>query len=829
MTYSKTMTVFMLGIILSACGGGGGASTATPLTDPLTERTELCSTVAECRAVVLAGRKNRHSVDNLQSGDGTSGDGKALIDAGADTITQLRWNNYFDYTDPKATWAVDPRDLTYDALFDYRGTDVTKDGTWRRQETAYGMTQAMYNTPNRNGQGVKIGIMDPALFVTRHRDYAPRLTTGMILYHDYWDESTELWRFKWQSGYKPLWKTKSHGKDTGYAVGDTTGTHAQGIVSLAAGTQYGVAKRATIVPYSIVGLHRLYQGFQLKSVYDHMKANDVIAMNISVLSDSTATDRAAYDAGLGKDFIDAVSADADASRDGPIWVWAAGNNANNNPDFEPRAPQYIPKLERYWLAVTSVYYNGDHGNERYEIAGSSNMCGSARRWCLTAIGETASYDLSNVDGTSYSSRLTSGTSYAAPAVTGALAVLKDAFPSQNNTWIRERLLRTASHTAADGVPLRGIGGSIPVVSKRSDCISSEGCSHEFGNGIIRLDRAIPPVGGITPASVGAKRASVDTLSRKAKASVLSSPAFGDGIHKGLGQVHTKMFDGMLAPFDRPMSDYVQVYDAPNQDIKHLSKASFANTLQTPSVKVGEMALRGGYTKTKIPKTKIPFASQNALIGEYGYRPNNHVSFAVSPKTGDTKTWDSVTIQYTTTKNRHTRWAYGVYSENGSVFGTKMSGDFAQNGRTSTAYTMIQKSNVYGNWLWNFTGVFGVATISGLDGKISRLNNTSVSEWRWNATQHLDSNRIVSFSIYQPLRIESATATVHHINRVSDSTKLHWTTTDTDITPSGREISLVAQYAYKNLSFKTMYSHNKYHTHGNNSYGVFMYYDIPFKR
>ena len=91
------------------------------------------------------------------------------------------------------------------------------------------------------------------------------------------------------------------------------------------------------------------------------------------------------------------------------------------------APLFEPGLLGKWLVVGALDRNG-------RIAGFSNGCGEARNWCLFAPGEGLRAGPNE--------ELT-GTSFAAPMVSGALAVLKSRLPGMPMAVVQALLLYSA--------------------------------------------------------------------------------------------------------------------------------------------------------------------------------------------------------------------------------------------------------------------------------------------------------------------------------------------------------------------------------------------------
>lgn len=114
-----------------------------------------------------------------------------------------------------------------------------------------------------------------------------------------------------------------------------------------------------------------------------------------------------------------------------IWGTACGSDDcadyNSGGDWK-EAPLFEPRLLGKWLVVGAMDRNG-------EIARFSNGCGAARNWCLIAPGENIAVGPNG--------RGISGTSFAAPFVTGALAVLKSRLPSMPMEVVQAVLLASA--------------------------------------------------------------------------------------------------------------------------------------------------------------------------------------------------------------------------------------------------------------------------------------------------------------------------------------------------------------------------------------------------
>lgn len=175
---------------------------------------------------------------------------------------------------------------------------------------------------------------------------------------------------------------------------------------------------------------------------------------------------------------------------GMIQVWAAGNTKSviSTPTQSPIAgiyaslPRFMPELEEFWLSVVNVSQT-DNPDAPYVLSNRSMKCGLSANWCLAAPGTDITSTVYGVqdpdsfwggwiggnlddlmpdeDGNfsldpsgltpTYDYDVYSGTSMAAPHVTGALALLFERYPYLSNPQIRDIMLTTATDMGAPGV------------------------------------------------------------------------------------------------------------------------------------------------------------------------------------------------------------------------------------------------------------------------------------------------------------------------------------------------------------------------------------------
>ncbi|WP_426688496.1 S8 family serine peptidase [Rhodanobacter ginsengiterrae] len=130
---------------------------------------------------------------------------------------------------------------------------------------------------------------------------------------------------------------------------------------------------------------------------------------------------------------------------GGLVVFAAGNDSRSDPSDIAALPSLAPQLEAGWLVAVAV-----DSNHPTELASYSNACGKAMSYCLAAPGDVIVSDKDAVAGSKPTYWVVSGTSFAAPEVSGAAALVWQAFPYFSNDLVRQTLLGTARDLGTPG-------------------------------------------------------------------------------------------------------------------------------------------------------------------------------------------------------------------------------------------------------------------------------------------------------------------------------------------------------------------------------------------
>ena len=152
-----------------------------------------------------------------------------------------------------------------------------------------------------------------------------------------------------------------------------------------------------------------------------------------------------------------------------IQVFTNGNNDRANPYHRALYPYFNPEAEAQWIAIAGLrQFDKNTDPNNYKLEANFNEAGFAKYWTLVGPGQNGY--TSNIKGDDVYGGY-SGTSMAAPFVSGAFAVLADRYEDMTAEQVREVLLTTANHKNADGTDMPGwanVDGKAPVEGEVSD-------------------------------------------------------------------------------------------------------------------------------------------------------------------------------------------------------------------------------------------------------------------------------------------------------------------------------------------------------------------------
>ena len=280
----------------------------------------------------------------------------------------------------------------------------------------------------------------------------------------------------------------SFGDGIGYDANTDQNGHGTHVASIIAGRRDGNGMRGVAYDSNLFS-YRLYAGSSISfSLSDSVWANMVDthrSQNIDVSNNSWGSSSIEINevttSDITSSYGNAVTAYQNAVSAGTIFVWATGNNYGTQPSWQSGMPYRISGIESGWLAVMAVDHNLQETNY-------TQRCGLAKDWCVAAPGgglasdESSGVYAAQANGTYV--RL-SGTSMAAPHVTGLVSTVIDRFPSLSSSDIRNRILNTATYSG-----LKDTSGRLATSLSQSSRESI------FGQGIVTYTAATSVIGSL---------------------------------------------------------------------------------------------------------------------------------------------------------------------------------------------------------------------------------------------------------------------------------------------------------------------------------------------
>ena len=480
-----------------------------------------------------------------------------------------------------------------------------------------------------------------------------------------------------------------------------------------------------------------------------------------------------------------------------------------SPEFYAGLPVLESSLRSHVVAVVSVDSDGN-------IADSSNRCGIAAQWCVAAPGVSLRAARSgHVVG--YHPAV-SGTSVAAPVVTGGLAVMKHWFRSQlTNEALLQRLLTTASVTP-DSV---ASGDTCPDHLDLDGDTSGCELSSELGRGLMDLAAATAPVGttNFVPGNqVGGTGIPV-TLTRFAP-----GHALGNGLKLGLAGHEVAVFDELGAPFWYALDGFAQAPPRPSALTRLDAFMAWPREDRRPGMPAVPSAGIGA-TDGTTGGTEPPLLGGFAPLDRGSGRDEPQLGFLASPSSGTVGGHLSLAEQALTfrTEGRNglgfalfstegmqgrlpasgavLSWRPwdaplglrgGWLSERESMLGSRAAGAFGRLG-AGAGFLGVDGGTRFASWRLDASAELGLTAASTRGGMLADVSPLLSSAFAMRAERPLGERDSLRFSVSQPLRVESGRARLSvPIGRTLDGRVLR-RPVSADLSPSGRQIDVSARW------------------------------------
>ncbi len=323
-----------------------------------------------------------------------------------------------------------------------------------------------------------------------------------------------------------------------YSNVDDGGEHGTSVASVAAGSSsnfVGVAPEANLLfgtyddpsNQTMTSLGNIAIGFGAVAWNNSWGFTDLYA--------NEADYNLVFDSFDGEQYLNALR---NFSNSGVV-VFAASNDENEvNSGLMDGLPVLVDGLEAGWIAAVNGL-PAMAGGDVQSVTLLSSSCWQAARWCLVADG---SWNAAVGSGSDLAQ--TTGTSFAAPQISGALALLAEAF-SGPGVPVDDRLtpheLRIRLLAAADD-EFSGFNADGTVALADG---FSKGYSVIYGHGFLDIEAALKPIGGISVAAPNGNSISTDAPV------LLTGTGFGDAVETSLADTNVAVRDALSARFVMP--------------------------------------------------------------------------------------------------------------------------------------------------------------------------------------------------------------------------------------------------------------------------------------
>lgn len=323
--------------------------------------------------------------------------------------------------------------------------------------------------------------------------------------------------------------------------------HGTGVASIAAGDS---SQMIGIAPGADLSLGSFNSFASMTAATNQAIALGAVAQNNSWGYDALTANATNFNllfapGSAGETYLHALDAYAAQG----VVVFAVSNDTTHTSATIMEAlPVLRPSLTSGWLAVANATPTFDASGINSAVLQSAG-CYEAAQWCLVADGTWMSATATS--NSSYAIR--TGSSFAAPQVSGALALLAEAFPALSPHDLRIRLLASADNGffAHDG--------TVELVTG-----FFHGYNNLYGHGFLDIRAALLPIG--TP-TVTTGTAVVSA----AQPAVLSSSAMGDAVARSLTGMNVVVTDSLSAGFQMPSEALVAAPQANSVGTTRLSE------------------------------------------------------------------------------------------------------------------------------------------------------------------------------------------------------------------------------------------------------------------
>ena len=679
-----------------------------------------------------------------------------------------------------------------------------------RADVAYAEIALRYGQASSPGEGQTIGVIDTGI------DQNHPVFVGKTIFEQFLPGATD-----------EIGDRRSHGTAVASVIaGDPAASHirdvqaAQGVahgadlvmfaiplrsggglyrpVPLAALSEADPSSAAlfnTVTAWSLAGraLDFVNMSFGYSGLIEQYSASDLrnnFGQTIAALAQAGKTEKTIFIVSAGNghgarcNTADFTNASGICTRSNQTGIGGIGDGQINAraPDLLAGLPARVPELRGHMIAVAAVAPDTD-GDGNYEIASFSNRCGIAAQWCLAAPGHEvrSAYFGPHPNDETVAARgaySPSGTSFAAPMVTGSLAVMKHAFRSQlSNRELVTRLLATANN--------RGF---------YSD-------STKYGQGLLDLGAALTPVGPVSVVLGEHVDASAIALSQT---SFSPGRTLGTGPARGLSGQELAVFDTLGAPFWVKLNTMIGPAARPASKPR-LRAFMTANARSGTSgnlhpsfaiLREEQGWFDNGWYIGQLQSARAGFGGGHLSLADRALALGIHPSpdfditafstegiHGLAPVSGTALSWRPENLQL--------GFRSGLASERQTFLGSQLAGAFG----AASAHSLFFGADWRGHlkqWTVHAEAEIGQTDATVRGGMIEDVTPLITSTFALTAWRPLAEGTL-HLSVAQPLRVESGKARLSvPVGRSTDGQVLH-RSVSASLAPDGRQIDISAQW------------------------------------
>lgn len=485
-----------------------------------------------------------------------------------------------------------------------------------------------------------------------------------------------------------------------------------------------------------------------------------VAMNNSWGYDGYAVGTSAYQtlfsSTSGANYLSALRTYA---QQGVVVFAVSNDDAKTHATIMDALPYVDPTLEAGWIAVGNAVPTMNSAGNVASVTMLSNGCWEAARWCILGNGSWNHMATTHAPGSTATSNTSydygTGSSFAAPQVSGALALLAEAFPTLTPHQLRVRLLAAADNKffAPDATVELATG-------------FNKGYSYRYGMGFLDVEAALLPIG---PSQMSLANGTSVVTDQPV---IMSGSAMGDALTKSLASIDVAVTDILDAPFlQRADSLAATVTPAP------LARNLLAKSFGTNLTAAREMAVGG---------LNDPFASFQGATWQT-QTPDAGATASVLMMGGEG--FGLGLRRAVTDGPTRVEVGFKVGRDNGDVMGFGAAGD---TGTNMVSLELGLTQDLGNGGFFSLAGEVGIADLGNpaMLSSVSTAQFDSVNLQIGTNNAFNDGDRI-SFGVGLPVAVSNAHAEA--ILPVASAKGVAFTPIDIDLSPSDRQTDISLTY------------------------------------